>query len=551
MQCGSVDELDLNLATAWEAIANQCPDADALVHARTTISWADFEDRASRVATGLEGLGVAAGDKVGLHMYNCSEYLIVTFAAFKLRAIPFNVNFRYLDNELHYLLDNADARVVVSHAELADPVVSMIGEAGDLRAVVVVGGALGAAADPSPAVTFSELLAAAPHDPIPRSGDDLWFLYTGGTTGYPKAVMWPHRSLLGTMSTSFKRFEMDSPRRVDDVVSAARAVHAGHYGGPQRLLPAAPLMHGTSSLSALHCLTEAGAVITMAGHHFDADELWATVESSRVTNLTIVGDAFGRPMLEALGTASAAGNPYDLSSLQGILSSGVMWSQEIKDQLLEYHDMKLIDTLGSSEGVGFGASVARRGKPTRTGGFRLGPDAAVFTEDGHAVEPGSGEEGVLAVGGPIPIGYYKDDAKTAATFRIFAGRTWSVPGDHATVEADGAITLLGRGSASINTGGEKVFPEEVEEVIKTHGSVADCLVVGVPDEKWGSAVTAVVQAADPTLTESAVVAHTHGLLAGYKCPKHVVLVEAVARGANGKPDYKWATRTASESLGAS
>jgi acyl-CoA synthetase (AMP-forming)/AMP-acid ligase II len=545
VHCDPVDDLELNLATAWEAIASQCPEADALVHEADVVSWAGFEDRASRAASALADSGIGAGSKVGLHMYNCNEYLIATFAAFKLRAVPFNVNFRYIDAELRYLLENADAAAVISQAELAEPVVGMIGDLPELRTVITVGGDVG-----SRAVTFEELLEAPPLDPIPRCGEDLWFLYTGGTTGHPKAVMWPHSSLLGTMSTAYKRFHMDAPSSVDDVLAAARAVHDGHYGGPQRLLPAAPLMHGTSSLSSLHTLTEAGTVITMSGHHFDPDVLWSTVEAARVTNLTIVGDAFGRPMVESLVAATDAGRPFDLSSLRGVLSSGVMWSQEIKDKLLEFHEMTLVDTLGSSEGVGFGASVAKRGRTARTGGFRLGPDAAVFTEDGRAVAPGSGEVGVLAVGGPIPRGYYKDPTGTAATFREFEGRTWSVPGDHGTVEADGAITLLGRGSASINTAGEKVFPEEVEEAIKTHEGVVDCLVVGVADEKWGSAVTAVVSVSDPAVTEAALVAHAKGLLAGYKCPKHVVLVEVVSRGANGKPDYKWAESTAAAALGA-
>jgi fatty-acyl-CoA synthase len=308
-------------------------------------------------------------------------------------------------------------------------------------------------------------------------------------------------------------------------------------------------MHGTSAIASWGVLNTGGSIATLTSRHLDAAELLDVVERVGVTNLTIVGDAFAKPIVAALEADEAAGRVRDLSSLQIIVSSGVMWSQPVKDALLERLDVALADLVGSSEGVGAANSVAKRGRSIGTAAFRLGRDSRVFTEDGREVEPGSGEPGLIAIGGPIPIGYYKDPDKSAATFRTFAGRTWSVPGDWATVEADGTIRLLGRGSVCINTAGEKVYPEEVEETLKLHPAVVDANVVGVPDETWGSAVTAVVQLADgATVGEDELRAHCRGTLAGYKCPKHVVVVERVLRGPNGKADYRWATGIATDAV---
>jgi fatty-acyl-CoA synthase len=306
-------------------------------------------------------------------------------------------------------------------------------------------------------------------------------------------------------------------------------------------------MHGTSAISSWGALCAGGCVATLSGHTFDPVELLDTVERHRLTNVVIVGDAFARPIVSTLDEAAAEGRGWDLSSLRLVVSSGVMWSEPVKEALLRHVDAALADLLGSSEAVGFANSVAKRGRAARTARFRLGPDAAVFTDDGRRVEPGSGEVGVLAVGGPIPIGYYKDPAKTAATFREVDGRVWSTPGDFATVEEDGTITLLGRGSVCINTAGEKVFPEEVEEVLKQHPSVEDANVVGVPDERWGQAVTAVVSTADGAdVDEAALIAHCRQTLAGYKCPKRIVVVDRVHRGPNGKADYRWAAGIAAD-----
>jgi fatty-acyl-CoA synthase len=375
--------------------------------------------------------------------------------------------------------------------------------------------------------------------PIDRSAEDLWLLYTGGTTGLPKGVMWPHRSLLGSSTATFAAIKRPVPTSIEGVIDAARSFH--ELGKALRVLPAAPLMHGTAALTSMAVLSSGGAVVTLASKSFDADEMCEAVQRHRVSQLTIVGDAFARPILEALERAESGGHPYDLSSLRVILSSGVMWSQPVKAALHRWCTATLADALGSSEGIGFASAIARRGERATTGQFRLGENARVIDEEGNDVVPGSATRGLLAVGGPIPVGYYKDPVKTAATFRTIDGRVWSIPGDFATVDADGTVQLLGRGSACINTAGEKVYPEEVEEVLKLHAGVVDANVLGVPDEKWGQAVVAVVSTASGAVpSEAELIAHVKEHLSGYKCPKRVVLVDVVQRGPNGKADYRWA-----------
>ncbi len=533
----------MNLATVWETVAATVPDAPATIHRDEVHSWRTFEDRAARLAACFDEVGVGHDSKVALYLPNRPEYLEATFAAFKVRAATVNVNYRYLESELEYLFDNSDAEVVVVSADLISRLEHLRHRLPGVRRYVCVG-ADGSHACPEWALDYEQAVAThSPLPPIDRSGDDLWLLYTGGTTGMPKGVMWPHRSLLGTAAATFAIVKEPVPADVEGVARVAATF--AERGKAVRLLPAAPLMHGTSAITSLAVLSTGGCVVTLASRSFDAHELCRAVQDHRVTQLTIVGDAFAKPILAALEDAAAVGEPYDLSSLKVIVSSGVMWSQQTKDALLEWTGATLADTLGSSEGVGFASSVARRGQAAPTARFSLGEHARVFTEDGVEVVPGSGERGLMAVGGPIPIGYYKDPGKTAGTFRTFAGRVWSVPGDYATVEADGTIVLLGRGSACINTAGEKVYPEEVEETLKLHAAVLDANVVGVADDKWGQSVNAVVSlvaglAAEDRPSPEDLIAHTRAHLAGYKCPKRVVVVDVVERGPNGKPDYRWA-----------
>ena len=540
------DLADFSLADAWETIADVVGDAPALYHQDIVRTWAEFEERSARLASVLLAHGIGHDSKVAHYLYNGPEYLEATFASFKARAVPVNVNYRYTDAELSYLLDNSDAEAIVVDTTFADHVERLLPSLPKVKLVVEVSGFVGIEGRGGVAwVGYEEAIAAAEPAPrIARSGDDLWFLYTGGTTGMPKGVMWPHRSLFGTGAATFKNFKLPLPATLDELADSVRTIHAEHE--TIRLLPAAPLMHGTSAIASWGVMCAGGAINTLASRSFDPAELLEAVQRNRVTNLTIVGDAFAKPIIAELERAESAGSPYELSSLRLVISSGVMWSQQTKDALLARADVLCADLLGSSEGVGFANSVAKRNRPAPTARFRLGEHAQVFTEEGVAVEPGSGERGLLAVGGPIPIGYYKDPEKSAGTFRPFGGRVWSVPGDWATVDADGTITLLGRGSVCINTAGEKVFPEEVEETLKTHAAVRDANVVGVPDDKWGQAVVAVVSFEPGASAATAdLVAHCRETLAGYKVPKRFEVVDVVRRGPNGKADYRWAASVAS------
>jgi acyl-CoA synthetase (AMP-forming)/AMP-acid ligase II len=316
-------------------------------------------------------------------------------------------------------------------------------------------------------------------------------------------------------------------------------------------LPASPLMHGTGGMTSIQAMAAGGTIVTLVGRHFDPDEMWRAVARERVTQMAIVGDAFCKPMLRALDDAAARGEPYDLSSLFIVISSGVMWSAPVKAALMAHHPVLCHDSLGSSEGVGFANNLTRPGQEVPTAQFTIGARTKVLTEDGQEVVPGSGELGMLALGGYLPSGYYKDPEKSARTFREFNGVRYSIPGDWATVETDGTIALLGRGSVSINSGGEKIYPEEVEEAVKALGGVRDCVVVGVPDERFGEAVAAVVALDDGSAVDAGRITLGCDHLARFKRPKHAVIVDEIPRGPNGKADYKWAQATARAALGES
>ena len=536
----------VNFATIWEGIADALPDKPAISHGLVSRDWATFDDRAARLAGALHDAGVGPDDKVALFLFNGFEYQEAQFAAFKQRAVPCNVNYRYLADELAYLLDNADAKVLFFDHTLADRVADVRDRCPAVGLCVQVGG--GELLDG--AVDYETLVAAhEPAERIPRSGDDLWFLYTGGTTGNPKAVMWPHDQMIANMVAHYSVLDRGIPTTAAEAVDGAVELHARNR--TTRLLAAAPLMHGTSGINALHTLTQGGMVATLDGRSFDADELWTTVAHHRLTMLTIVGEAFARPMLEALDRADAAGRPHDLSSVFQIMSSGVMWSQESKQAFLAHKPMTLMDSLGSSESVGQALQITRRNeKVAGTGRFTLGPTTQVITDDGRMVEPGSGDVGRLANRGANPLGYYKDPVKTEETFPTVDGVRWSIPGDYATVEADGTITLLGRGSVCINSGGEKIYPEEVEEAVKTHPAVADCNVVGLPDDRWGQSVNAVV-AVHPgvDVDDDEIIAHTRTKIAAYKAPKRILRTDDFVRSPNGKSDYRWAKAEAERLAG--
>lgn len=537
--------MDWNFASIFESVGDALPDQTALIQGSRIRTWREVDDRASRLAGALRAAGLGADSKVASYLYNSNEYVEGLLGTFKLRAVPVNVNYRYLEEELVYLLDNSDAEALLFHGSLSEQVAKIVGRAPKLRLLIQVDDGVPLIED---AVEYEALLAA--HDPmerIVRSGDDYYFLYTGGTTGMPKGVMWRSEDLFGVLGGSlYPLFGEAMPERSDDAGAIAKRVVDS--GRRTVHLPASPLMHGTGAFTSLQAMSVGGAVVTLESRTFDPHELWRVVERRRVTQMAIVGDAFAKPMLRALDEADAQGRPYDISSLGLIVSSGVMWSAEVKAQLVARGSMFLLDSLGSSEAVGMANSMSGPGSAATTAQFTIGENAKVLTDDGKEVAPGSDEVGVLAVGGYIPTGYYKDESKSASTFRTFAGRRWSVPGDFATVAADGTISLLGRGSVCINSGGEKVFPEEVEEAVKRHPAVADALVVGVPDERFGEAVTAVIGLRPGETADADAIAAALQDLAHYKRPRKMVFVDSVRRGPNGKPDYAWAKETARREL---
>ena len=526
----------MNIASAWEAISDQIGDLTAISTRENSESWEEFEKHAASLAKTFSEQGLKHDSKVAFYCYNGPEYLEGQFAAFKIRAIPANVNYRYLDEELAYILNNSDAEAILFDSSLTERVDSVRSRCPKLKVFVRIG-------EGSPEnwiIDYEDAVNNAPLPRIQRSGDDLWFLYTGGTTGSPKAVMWSHAGLLGGMAETFRSLGEKIPENSNEAGNIARRVTK--EGKEIRQLCAAPLMHGTSSLTALGTHTHGGLVSTLSSRTFDPRELWEMVEKCKITMLTIVGDAFARPMIDELENSLANGTARDISSLRLVMSSGVMFSAPLKERLLDLHSCTILDALGSSEGTGMGKQVtSRTRKDTGTARFFLGEHTRVLTENGEEVEPGSNKTGKLALGYPLPVGYYKDPEKTEKTFPTINGRRWSIPGDWASVEEDGSITLLGRGSECINTGGEKVFPEEVEEALKINPLVVDCNVVGIPDERWGQAVTAVVEIkADAILKEAELLNDVKERLAGYKVPKSVVFVEKLKRGPNGKSDYRWA-----------
>jgi acyl-CoA synthetase (AMP-forming)/AMP-acid ligase II len=526
--------MEFNLADLWERVVDEIPEHEAMVCGDRRLTYAQADARANRLAHHLADLGIGPGDHVALYLYNGTEYLEGMLAAFKLRAVPINVNYRYGEAELRYLLADADARAVVFHREFAPTLASVRHALPELTGFVVVDDESGSPM-PSDASSYEEALAAASpeRDFGERSADDLYILYTGGTTGMPKGVMWRAEDIFfgafggGNLGDA----PITSPEQIVDALEPHR-----------RGLPACPFMHGTAHWMAFGTLYSGGTVVMTPDRHLHPERLWRLIAREHVSFLVIVGDAFARPLVEALDHLDPA---PDLIALTVVLSGGAVLSPSVKTAWVEHlPGALLIDGFGASETGGQGQSVSAAGGPIESAPrFRVNDETTVLGDDLRPLP--AGEIGKLARRGHVPIGYYHDPEKSAATFPVIDGVRWSVPGDHARIEDDGTITILGRGSVSINTGGEKVYPEEVESALKSHPAVFDAVVVGVPDERWGERVTAVVQARPgtiPTLDELA--DHTRAHLASYKTPRELVLVDQIVRSPSGKPDYRWARTTA-------
>jgi acyl-CoA synthetase (AMP-forming)/AMP-acid ligase II len=534
-----------NIADLFESAADTVPEREALVAGARRLRYAELDRRANRVAHHLAAAGIGRGDHVGVHAHNCAEWIEVMLGVYKLRAVPINVNYRYVENELRYLFDNADLVGLVFQREFAPRIETVRGAVPKLRHLVAIDDGSGVDAATLGAVDYEAALAAAgeERDFEPRSGDDLYVLYTGGTTGMPKGVVWRNEDVIMALGGGIDHVTRQKAERPEELAAKSQA------GAPLTMLPVPPLMHGACQWGTLGSLFVGNKVVLYSERSFAPENVWRLVERERVNVVSITGDAMARPLVEALERGR---DDFDLSSLVALASTAALFSPVVKRRFKELLPTLVItDSFGSTEGGFNGTSMYQaegEGEPSK-GLVRVAPgrDTTVLDDEGNEVPPGSGRVGRLARGGNVPLGYYKDPEKTAATFPVVGGRRYAVPGDFATVEADGTIRLLGRGSQCINSGGEKIFPEEVEAALKTHPDVFDSVVVGVPDERWGERVTAVVQprpGRQPDLT--ALGAACRKRIAGYKVPKQFVLVDEILRSPSGKPDYPWAKKLALE-----
>ena len=536
--------MELHLATVIERIAAVVGEHPVVVQDGRVTSWREFDDRASRLASVLWASGLRPHSKVGLYLTNSPEYLEVWLAALKIRCIPVNINYRYVEDELAYLLDDAGCEAIVFPTGLSDRVDAVL-PGRDIACVLQVAVESDALIDGARRYEDA-VTSAGPLEPMKRSEDDHFLLYTGGTTGLPKGVIYQMGGLtreLGAMIGAF--VGGGAVTGGQDIVTTAQRANEAGASLTGLILP--PLMHGTGTSLAIMTLLTGGTVV-LTGETFDPAVALRTLETHRASVIALVGDAFMRPLLVELDRRCSDGDPVDLSSVQLVMSSGAMLSSESKHAFLAHAPQCLvIDTLAASEAP-MGSSITTAGGGPTTAAFELRPGTRVLDETDADIEAGSGRTGRVAVLSDNPIGYYNDPAKTAETFREIDGERYSLPGDWATVEADGTIRLLGRGSQCINTGGEKVFPEEVEEALKTHPAVMDALVFGVDDEKWGQRIEAVVSLRDEmAATEPELKGHVRTKLADYKAPKGILQVATVPRSPNGKADYRAARALISDS----
>ena len=548
--------METHFATLWENISDVIPDRKALICGNIERTWKEYDERAARLASLLTKNGLGDNSKVGLYLHNSNEYLEAQYSIFKIKGVPINVNYRYKEDELVYLLDNADAEAVFYQGCYASQIESIKEKLPKVKVFIQVSD--DTTELPKFSVDFEDSISNNnPMERQERSGENIYMLYTGGTTGMPKGVMYKHQGFVSGMLKTGTAWGLlpIAPEDLEDIQGFSLDIVPGLVEDLEKSdslivsLPACPLMHGTGMwLGALIPLSVGGTVVTIPELGFDPDYLLKETEKHKVNNLVIVGDAFAKPIRDSLDKAKGEGSPYDISSVNMMISSGVMWSSEVKEGLLAHHEMLLVDAMGSTEG-GMGSSIASRENPAPTAKFTLNPGVIVITDEGKLVEPGSGEMGLIGTSGLVPEGYYKDEKKSAETFKEVDGVRYSFPGDYALVEADGSITLLGRGSNCINTAGEKVYPEEVEEAVKRHPDIYDCLVVGVEDDRFGQRVVALASFKEDNIVEEAdLISFTRDHLAGYKLPKQVLFVDEVMRAPNGKANYKWAKQRADEEL---
>lgn len=531
-------DMALNIADLTEHAIDTMPDRVAIISGDRKLTYAELEEQANRLGHFLQSQGVGPGDKVGLYCRNGIEIVVALVAIVKIRAISVNVNYRYVESELHYLFENSDMVALVHERRYSDKVANVLPSTPNVKtAIVVEDGSDGAGVDfrSYGGVAFADALTqgSPERDFGERSPDDIFLIYTGGTTGFPKGVMWRHEDIYRSLFGGINYVTGEVVEGEWDL--ATQGAEAAPFIG----FPIPPMIHGATQAATFMALFSGRT--TVLAPEFDPDGVWDTIEKNKVNMLFFAGDAIARPLIDALDTDK--GRARDLSSLWVLASSAALFSQTVKERYLELLPNRMItDAIGSSEtGTGGLSSVAKGqmhpGGPT----VKISSTTTVIDEEGNPIQPGSGVRGLIAKSGHIPVGYLKDEKKTAETFKTFNGVRYAIPGDWATVEADGTVTMLGRGSVSINTGGEKVFPEEVESVLKGHPAVFDAIVVGVPDEKWGQHVGAVIAVRDGVpLTFEDLDSHARKEIAGYKVPRSVWIVDTVKRNPAGKADYRWA-----------
>ena len=528
--------MTFNLADLFEAAVDEFSEREYLVADGQRRTYGEMEERANRLAHHLAAAGIGPGDHVGIYSYNSIEWVEIAWAVFKIRAVWININYRYVEEELRYLFTNADLKALIFQREFAPHVAALRDELPTLEHLIIIEDGTESPDPGGDVVAYEDAMASGSpvRDFGPRSDEDVYILYTGGTTGMPKGVVWQHKDVVYALGGGVDPLSNTRIERPEEFVErGAGGMVITHF-------PIAPLMHGATQWSVLGRSFVGDRIVLTA--RFDPVAVWETVVAEKVNSMMVTGDAMAKPLVEVLDEHLAE---FDFSNLFAVVSSAALFSAPVKDRyFVHLPNIMITDAIGSSESGNNGMTMVTKDTTAMKSGptvSRLG-DTVVFDEELVQVEPGSAVIGKIARSGDIPVGYYNDPVKTAETFITVDGTRFVMPGDFATVEADGSITLLGRGSVVINSGGEKIFPEEVESAVRSHPAVIDAIVCGAPDERWGQTVAAIIaprEGQGATLAE--IQDHCRSFIAGYKLPRRLFVVDTIERSPSGKPDYRWAT----------
>ena len=541
--------MEFNAADIFEGVVDRVPDREAIVHGSTRLTYKELDARSNKAANALKKLGIKKGSHVGIYAFNCVEWLEIMLGAYKLCAIPININYRYVEEELKYLIENADMEAIFYHKQFSKKLQNIKGQLPLLKSFICINDHSDDENAIEESFDFENLIINEDESrlKVQRSGDDQYILYTGGTTGMPKGVVWRMEDVLMTLGGGIDAVTGEKYKTPEEFADKC-------FQDQTIALALAPFMHGGAQWQSFNAFFSGWKLIINDQISFDADYIWEVVAKEKVMNLTIMGDAMGRPLCDALPKAIEKG--LDLSSLFVLSSTASVFSATIKDTILEFlPNLFLIDAVGSSETGATGVNIhTKDGKLKDSGGgpkFTKPDFSEILNLDTKEIIPPSDTQtiGYLARKGHVPLAYYKDEEKSKKTFIEVNGERYSIPGDMAKYEADGQMTLLGRGSVSINSGGEKIFPEEVEMALKAHPNIFDCLVVGVKDDRWGQKVVAVIQRREDiemSLEEIKEVASKY--IASYKMPKAIVFSEVIERAPSGKPNYQWAQQYANSEL---